>query len=185
MKNWKHFGHSIYGGIQYDTMCSFRKGVGKNPENPKPESPGSPLFCHNYHTGHNGLIGMEFNSLMVEEDSNCKKRWCQKNDKLKMTVFRNIQVQRKWIDSVLDGIKVLRASKHLLQMRVGSDKRTNFVMNKINSVKTSADESLAKVRCKKWSKPLGKTLGVTGKIVIVIGKAVPSSLKTGSEKIVY
>ena len=106
-----NFGCSIYGGIQKDTMCSFRKGVWKDVENPKPESPGSPLFCQSY-TGHHGLIGMEFNSLMVEEDLNCKKRWCQKNDKIKMTVFLNIQAQRKWIDSVLDGIGVLRASKH-------------------------------------------------------------------------
>ena len=103
IKNWEHFGYPIWGGIQKDTVCSFRKGVWKKPENPKPESPGSPLFCQSQ-TGHNGLIGMEFNSLMVEEDSNCKKRWCRKNDKLKMTVFRNIQPQRKWIDSVLDGI---------------------------------------------------------------------------------
>ena len=112
IKNWEHFGCSIYGGIQKDTMCSLRKGVLKNVENSKLESPGSPLFCQS-HTGHYGLIGIEFNSLMVEEDSNCKKRWCRKNDKIKMTVFLNIQAQRKWIDSVLDGMGVLRASKHL------------------------------------------------------------------------
>ena len=100
IKNWGHFGCSAYGGIQKDTMCSFRKGVLKNIENSKPESPGSPLFCKS-HSGHHGLIGMEFNILMV------------KNDKIKMTVFLNIQAQRKWIDSVLDGMGVLRASKHL------------------------------------------------------------------------
>ena len=112
IKNWGHFGCSAYGGIQKDTMCSFRKGVLKNIENSKQESPGSPLFCQS-HTGHHGLIGMEFNSLMVEKDSNCKKGLCLKSDKIKMTVFLNIQAQRKWIDSVLDGMGVLRASKHL------------------------------------------------------------------------
>jgi hypothetical protein len=118
IKNWEYFGYSIYGGIQKDLMCSFRKEVLKKPENPilecpeypKLESPGSPLFCQ-HHTSHSGLIGMEFNSLMVEEDSNCKKRWCRKNDKIKMTVFLNIQAQRKWIDSVLDGIGVHRAKR--------------------------------------------------------------------------
>ena len=100
IKNWEHFGCSVYGGIQKDTMCSLRKGVLTNRENSKLESPGSPLFCQS-HTGHHGLIGMEFNSLMA------------KNYKLKMTVFLNIQAQRKWIDSVLNGLGVLRASKHL------------------------------------------------------------------------
>jgi len=46
-------------------------------------------------------------------------------------------------------------------------------MNKIKKVKKSADDSLAKVRSKRWSKPLGKTLEVTGKIVTAIGTAVP------------
>ena len=51
---WEHFGYPIYGGIQKDPMCSFRKEAWKKPENPKPESPGSPLFCE-HHTG----TGME------------------------------------------------------------------------------------------------------------------------------
>ena len=38
-------------------------------------------------------------------------------------------------------------------------------MNTIKSVKTSVDDSLKKVRSKKWSKPLGKTLDKTGQIV--------------------
>ena len=38
-------------------------------------------------------------------------------------------------------------------------------MNTIKSVKTSVDDSLKKVRSKKWSKPLGKTLDITGQIV--------------------
>ena len=49
-------------------------------------------------------------------------------------------------------------------------------MNKIKSVKTSADESLAKLRDKKWSKKLGKTLGVTSKIVTLIGRVVPGAI---------
>ena len=44
------------------------------------------------------------------------------------------------------------------------------VMSKIKSLKLSADHSLAKVRSKKWSKPLGETLQVTADIMIVIGK---------------
>ena len=56
-------------------------------------------------------------------------------------------------------------------MKLGSDKKV--VMNKIKSVKKSADESLERVRGKKWAEPLGKTLGVTGKIVTAVGKAVP------------
>ena len=51
-------------------------------------------------------------------------------------------------------------------------------MNKIKNVKKSADASLEKVRSKKWSKPLGKTLNVTGKIVTGIGTAVPGKVIT-------
>ena len=51
-------------------------------------------------------------------------------------------------------------------------------MNKIKNVKKSADASLAKVRSKKWSKPLGKTLNVTGKIVTAIGTQVPGKVIT-------
>ena len=123
IKNWEYFGCSVYGGIQKDTMCSLRKGVLKNVENSKLESPGSPLFCQS-HTGHYGLIGIEFNSLMVEEDSNCKKRWCRKNDKIKMTVFLNIQAQRKWIDSVLDRIGVHRAKRKIKGISEQSVKNT-------------------------------------------------------------
>ena len=51
--------------------------------------------------------------------------------------------------------------------------KSNSALNKIKSIKTSADESLKKIRGKKWSKPLGKTLEHTGKIVTMIGKVVP------------
>ena len=51
-------------------------------------------------------------------------------------------------------------------------------MNKIKNVKKTADASLEKVRGKKWSKPLGKTLNVTGKIVTGIGTAVPGKVIT-------
>ena len=49
-------------------------------------------------------------------------------------------------------------------------------MNKMKNVKTSADESLAKLRDKRWSKKLGKTLRVTSKIVTVIGRVVPGAI---------
>ena len=71
---------------------------------------GSPLFC--YHSnGANGLIGMEFNSVEVKNDhkndrSYDKKFW-QKTKKEKMTLFLNIQTERKWIDSVLNGLGYL------------------------------------------------------------------------------
>ena len=48
------------------------------------------------------------------------------------------------------------------------------VMSKIKSLKLSADHSLAKVRSKKWSKPLGQTLEVTADVMIVIGKIAPT-----------
>ena len=47
-------------------------------------------------------------------------------------------------------------------------------MSRIKSLKISADESLAKVRGRKWSKPLGNSLKVTADIVLVIGKLAPS-----------
>ena len=49
-------------------------------------------------------------------------------------------------------------------------------MNKIKGVKTSADESLAKLRDKKWSKRFGKTFGVTGKILTTLGKVAPAAV---------
>ena len=67
---------------------------------------GSPLFC--YHSnGPNGLIGMEFNDVEVENDQD--KKWHQRTKKKKMTLFLNIQTERKWIDSVLNGFGYLES----------------------------------------------------------------------------
>ena len=83
------------------------------------------------------------------------------------------------------GLEYSRVENIIFNLQIGKFKVRNntfsfavcidikAVMNKIKGVKKSADESLAKVRGKKWSKPLGKTLGVTGKIVTTIGAAVP------------
>ena len=46
-------------------------------------------------------------------------------------------------------------------------------MKAIKSIKGSVDDSLTKLRSKKWSKPLGKTLNITGQICDQIGKVVP------------
>ena len=48
---------------------------------------------------------MEFNDVEVKDDQD-KKFW-QKTKKVKMTLFLNIQTERKWIDSVLNGLGYL------------------------------------------------------------------------------
>ena len=68
------------------------------------------MFC--YHSnGANGLIGMEFNSLLEKNDENKKnyqnKKFWPNSKKEKMTLFLNIQTERKWIDSVLNGLGYL------------------------------------------------------------------------------
>ena len=42
-----------------------------------------------------------------------------------------------------------------------------------NKVNESVDKSLEKVRQKPWAEPLGKVLGVTGKIVEGVGDFIP------------
>ena len=68
------------------------------------------MFC--YHSnGANGLIGMEFNSVLEKNDQNKKnyqnKKFWPNSKKEKMTLFLNIQTERKWIDSVLNGLGYL------------------------------------------------------------------------------
>ena len=68
------------------------------------------MFC--YHSnGANGLIGMEFNSVLEKNDHNKKKyqnkKFWPNSKKEKMTLFLNIQTERKWIDSVLNGLGYL------------------------------------------------------------------------------
>ena len=48
---------------------------------------------------------MEFNDVEVKDDQD--KKFCQKTKKVKMTLFLNIQTERKWIDSVLNGLGYL------------------------------------------------------------------------------
>ena len=62
---------------------------------------------------------MEFNDVEVENDQD--KKWHQRTKKRKMTLFLNIQTERKWIDSVLNGLGYLD-DKNKWQFSLENDK---------------------------------------------------------------